>query len=146
MCRVPLSTSFLILCREGKHRDAQGNRGDPTGNANTGTGQGEATLEHQGAPNHGIQSRDTPCDVPKSLPVAAGRALQAAAQVSGDLWLYGDYGMQEFWHPEQNKLSQGIKTNWFANKGRVGSTEETEEPRSCLLLCPERTRCSQGLI
>lgn len=126
VCRVPLSTSFLILCREGKHRDAQGNsfsgpnhRGDPSENANT--GQGEATegaLEHQAAPKHGIQSRDTPCDVPQFLPVAAGRALQAAAQVFGDLWLHGDRGMQEFWHPEKrNQLSQGIQTNWFANKG-----------------------------
>lgn len=42
------------------------------------------------APSHGIQSRDSPCDVPEFLPVAAGRALQAAARISGHLWLCGD--------------------------------------------------------
>lgn len=85
-------------------------------------------------------------DVPEFLPVAAGRALQAAAWIAGDLWLYGEHGMQEFWHPEQNKLSQGSRNNWFANKGRVGSTGEAEEPRSCLLLCPTQDQLLSGLI
>lgn len=129
VCRVPLSTSFLILCRERKHRDGSGKQlQGPNHNwkCKLWDGQGK---EHQAAPNHGIQSRESPWDVPEFLPVAAGRALQAAAQISGHLWLDRDMGMQEFQHPEQNKLSQGIKPNWFAEEGRMGSTEEMEEPR-----------------
>lgn len=151
MCRVPLSTSFLILCRERKHRDAQGN--SSSGHITEGIQLKMQTLglgkerppwsirqlqsrgSKAGNPKQEIQSRDSKqgysCDVPGFLPEhqeGLSRLQHRFLGICGSMETTGC----------RNKLSQGIKTNWFANKGRMGSTEETEEPRSCLLLCPRQ--------
>lgn len=138
VCRVPLSTSFLILCREGKHRDAQGNsfsgpnhRGDPSENANAVTGQGEATegaLEHQAAPKHGI------------LPVMChnsclwqqegiSRLQHRFLGICGCMETMGcrNFGTQR----REINCHKGFKPTGLQTK-EMGSTEETGEPRSCL--------------
>lgn len=112
-------------------------RGDPAENANSGTGQGEATLEHQAAPKQGIQSRDAPVMCQDSC-LSSRKGSPGCSRFLGICGCMETTGCRNFGTQSKNKLSQGIKTNRFANKGRMGSTEETEEPRPCLLLCPRQ--------
>lgn len=124
-----------------KQLQCPNHRGDPTENANTGTGQGEVTLEHQAAPNHGFQSRETPWDEPQFQPVTAGRALQAAACICGCMEITG---RRNFGTQSKINCHKGFKPTGLQTKEGWAALRKQESQNPAFYSAPDRSRCHQG--
>ena len=98
-------------------------------------------LEHQAAHNHSVQTRATSRDEPQPTSACDNQAgLSRLQHRSWDSWPYEDYRMQfkgRNFGTQRREINshKGLKPIVLQKEGRMGSTKETEDPRSWLLLC-----------
>lgn len=119
-------------------------RGDPAENANSGTGQGEATLEHQAAPKQGIQSRDAPVMCQDSCL----SSRKGSPGCSTDFW-----GFVAVWRLQdagilapraKTNCHRGLKPTGLQTKEGWAALRKQKSQGPAFYSAPDRTGCSQG--